>query len=86
MLRQPDPLVRALAAETLGRIGGREVVLRLLTVAEDPDWGVRAAAAGALGLSGAPPELPGLRARLEGEQDGFVAARLREAIRRIEEK
>ncbi|GEM_PF-6025898 len=83
-LRGADPLVRALAAEALGKVGGGEVVPPLLTAAEDPDWGVRAAAARALGLTGTPSVLPRLRAWLEREPDGFVIAQLREAIRRIE--
>ncbi|OGG49743.1 MAG: hypothetical protein A3F84_22855 [Candidatus Handelsmanbacteria bacterium RIFCSPLOWO2_12_FULL_64_10] len=63
-LRGADPLVRALAAEALGKVGGLEVVPPLLTAAEDPDWGVRAAAARALGVAGTPSVLPRLRAWL----------------------
>lgn len=85
-LRGADPLVRALAAEALGEVGGREVVPALWRAAEDPDWGVRAAAAGSIGVVGTPSELPRLRAWLEQEPDGFVAAQLREAIRRVEER
>jgi HEAT repeat protein len=85
-LRGADPLVRALAAEALGKVGGAEVVPALWGAAGDPDWGVRAAAARAIGGVGTPSELPRLRARLEKEPDGFVVAQLREAIRRIEER
>jgi HEAT repeat protein len=85
-LRQADPLVRALAAEVLGRIGGPEAVPHLLVVAGDVDWGVRAAAARALGLTGARPILPELNAWLGREPDRFVAAQLQGAIRRIEKQ
>ncbi|MSS69917.1 MAG: HEAT repeat domain-containing protein [Candidatus Latescibacteria bacterium] len=85
-LRQADPLVRALAAEVLGRVGGPEAVSRLLAAAEDGDWGVRGAVARALGLAGAPPILPELNAWLGREPDRFVAAQLRGAIQRIGEK
>jgi HEAT repeat protein len=85
-LQEADPLVRALAVEALGKIGGAEVIPVLLTAAEDPDWGVRAAAARALGGAGTVSELPRLRAWLEQEPDGFVVAQLREATRRVEER
>ena len=86
VLRDADPLVRALAVETLGRIGGAEAATPIAACLKDPDWGVRSAAAQGLGLCGASPALPALRGQLAREPDGFVLERLREAIRKIEEK
>lgn len=48
----PDPQIRALAAELLGTVGGREGSATLASLLADPELTVRASAAGALGRIG----------------------------------
>ena len=52
LCRSARPEVRALAAELLGAVGGREGTTALIALLEDPEAPVRAAAARALGRTG----------------------------------
>ena len=83
-LGHPDALVRALAVDAAGEIGGPSGTSMLLRASKDSDWGVRAAAARGLGLCGGPQCLPTMRAWLAQETDPFVVSQLREAIIKVQ--
>ena len=84
LLHHPDPLIRSLSSQTIGKIGGEPAIQFLIPLADDPEWVVRAAGAVGLGLSAQSESLPMLRRWLDTEGDRFVAVRLEKAIRKIE--
>ena len=75
-LESADPAVRRMAARALGRLEDPERATAIAALLDDPDPGVRIAAAGALAQSvyGRDPgdALPTLAARAEGEADPAV--------------
>jgi HEAT repeat protein len=70
----PDAVVRAAAAESLGDLGDSRALAELERALEDPDEAVRGYAAASLGLLGTPALLPKLRSRLDGEDSARVKA------------
>jgi HEAT repeat protein/ATP/ADP translocase len=63
-LSDPDPRVRRVAAEVLGTLRNRELVIPLRAALDDPDAGVRASSVRALGRLGDPLALSNLEQRL----------------------
>lgn len=91
-LKEPDPIVRAEAAEALGRIyyfvEVDRVMPALIDALEDSDERVRQEAAEAFGRIGGPrasAALPALRKALQ-DSDRDVRSEAKEAIERIERK
>lgn len=70
----PDPLVRAAAAETLGDLEDAAASTELELALHDPDESVRAYAASSLGLLGTAQLLPSLQTYLEAEPAPSVKA------------
>jgi len=64
-LQHPDPDLRRLAVETLGKLGDRQSLDGVAHAAQDPHWSVRVAALHVLGRSGGAGELPLLLAAME---------------------
>ena len=79
----PDPLVRASAAETLGDLGQEEAIPALFTALLDPDESVRAYAANSLGLLGTVQLLPKLASYIKSEKSLRVKAELLGASYRL---
>jgi HEAT repeat protein len=72
----PDPLVRASAAETLGDLGQEEAIAAIFVALVDTDESVRAYAANSIGLLGTPTLLPKLAAYIKSENSLRVKAEL----------
>jgi HEAT repeat protein len=79
----PEPLVRASAAEALGDIRDTMSVSELLSALQDEDEAVRAYAANSLGLVGAPELLRELRERVQKETSPRVRGELFAAQARL---
>ena len=84
-LKDPEPLVRAEAALTLGKIRATSAVSPVSALLRDTDEHVRGAAAYALGLLGDAAARPSLRALLEDEA-AFVRAIAGESLNRLGDK
>lgn len=84
LLREdPEPLVRASAAETLGDLGNTQAIPDLEAAMHDPDDAVRAYAANALGLLGTEALIPILQ-RINGSEASLqVQAELAGAMYRL---
>lgn len=80
LLGSPEPDVVKGVVRQLARLGGPEVTGALLPLLEAADWGVRAAAAEALGTRRAPAARAALTARLAVEEDDLTRAALRRAL------
>lgn len=72
----PDPLVRASAAETLGDLGQEEAIAAIFAALLDADESVRSYAANSIGLLGTPTLLPKLAAYIKSENSLRVKAEL----------
>lgn len=72
----PDPLVRASAAETLGDIGDTQALAELQLAMRDTDETVRAYAANSMGILGTSKLLPKLQTYVETEPSLAVKAEL----------
>jgi HEAT repeat protein len=64
-LQHPDPDIRRLAVETLGKLGDQHSLKGVESAAQDPHWSVRVAALHVLGAIGGVRELPLLLAAME---------------------
>lgn len=64
-LQNPDPDIRRLAVETLGKLGDQHSLRGVESAAQDPHWSVRVAALHVLGAIGGVRELPLLLAAME---------------------
>jgi len=64
-LQHPDPDLRRVAVETLGKLGDRQSLDGVARAAQDPHWSVRVAALHVLGRIGGAGELPLLLAAME---------------------
>lgn len=82
MTTDADPVVRAAAAEAIGKIGSDDAVAVLGPLLRDRDSNVRERAALALARLGRPDALPVLRSAANIEPDQAARAALAEAIRR----
>ena len=71
-LEQPDPYVRIMAAEALGKIGRLEGITALEHTLQDADWRVRRRAVRALQRIGGAKVVPGLRCALDDPEPGVV--------------
>lgn len=78
----PEPLVRAAAAESLGDIGDASEISALVSALEDPDEAVRGYAAASLGQFG-PALLPQLEKALKAERSPRVVIELLGAAYRL---
>ena len=72
LVRDGDPRIRALAVQALGRIGGAPATAPLAAALEDPDAGVRARAAFAVGLLAARAPDPDTPLELAQDRDAGV--------------
>jgi HEAT repeat protein len=79
-LKDPDPAVRACAAEALGPFKAREAFEPLLSLLDDPFPGVRAGAAQSLGALGDRRAIPSLISLLHDER---ITADTSEALRKL---
>jgi HEAT repeat protein len=86
VLRQdPEPLVRASAAESLGDLGNAIALGVLHEALDDPDDAVRAFAANSIGLLGNRDDIERLRGRAEADSSAEVRASLEAARYRLGE-
>jgi HEAT repeat protein len=83
LLTDPDPTVRATAAEALGDLGDASALPELELALRDWDGPVRGYAAASIGLLGSPAMLPKLQAYLEAEALPLVRGDLHGARYRL---
>ena len=82
-LTDPNGFVRQAICVALGQSGDRRAALSLIHALQDPEPGVRGAAANALSLIGAPAGLRPLQILLQTETDRKVLLQARHAIIRL---
>lgn len=80
----PDPLIRARALESLGRVGPPLVARAAARALEDDHWEVRAAAAGALARLAPQEAETALRRLATGDPHETVRQRARQALDEVE--
>jgi HEAT repeat protein len=84
-LTDPDQLVRAEAALSLGKLKARDALANLLPLLADPDEHIRGSVAHAVGLIGDKSAIEALRPALE-DKSAFVRAVAAESLQKLGDK